>query len=725
MKFYESLKILLVCVLPVIAGCSKPSLPDITYRDLLESMLDTERICDLSQPGSILFSSWDRSGGNDDCGNFLGDGPTGWKILCDVKGSGYISRSWFTGSKDSTKRIRFYVDNAKTPIHETTLADWCGIPGRFENLPIHGYEPYCWFSWVPISFNRRLIVMEEAPVSDEKIYYQINVNLLSDSKKVESWHPDMLKEHDVQETIKRINEKWTRLQHVPVPNDFRKFVAEPGIELVLFQADGHGIIRDLSFSPLTEIAEKVEDREELLRALIVRAYWDGVEEPSVEVPLGVLCGSMWHEISYSSIYFGVSSGIFRIAFPMPFRDGAKIAILNQSPAPVELGFSIDIDEQEPNETSGYFHTGWRKSLATQVGVPHTVLNTKGRGKFVGCLLGVINLDSSWWALEGDEQIIADGGQTSKWLGTGLEDYFNGGWYYGNALASPLHGIPFKAPFRTLQYRIHLTDPVNFNSDLNMTFERGPDHESHAEMESVSFYYLEFPGKADSDLRDLEFRRPVEDPVRPYTLMTEVNNMERLGDISGAIRTINDFIERYPDLPLKDVLERRIANYSNPPVIETGRAIIGVYANTLVRIFLDGKLLFSVNDPKAMRVNFQDIELPPGDHILAIQYGRHAYPDWVQLMLEYPGGFIGTDNSWKFAFDPVGKWADYDYDDMSWSFHEYIWRKGPPEAPYVWCEPHDRVMLQSKAWAIAPAVDWPMTGKNAVFRKKFSVPETEK
>ena len=85
----------------------------------------------------------------------------------------------------------------------------------------------------------------------------------------------------------------------------------------------------------------------------------------------------------------------------------------------------------------------------------------------------------------------DGGQPF-WFGTGLEDYFTGGWYYQNVLARPLHGFASQNLFRTVQYRVHLPDVINFKQSFRMVFERGPDNASHGAFESLAWYYLDRP-----------------------------------------------------------------------------------------------------------------------------------------------------------------------------------------------------------------------------------------
>ena len=98
-------------------------------------------------------------------------------------------------------------------------------------------------------------------------------------------------------------------------------------------------------------------------------------------------------------------------------------------------------------------------------------------------------------VKGDLRI--DGAAVPQWKGTGLEDYFNCGWYYRNPLARPLHGLLFKAPFRTVQYRLHLNDAVLFDRSIDVRFERGPDNASNGWLESVGYYYMRTPVAAGS------------------------------------------------------------------------------------------------------------------------------------------------------------------------------------------------------------------------------------
>lgn len=55
-----------------------------------------------------------------------------------------------------------------------------------------------------------------------------------------------------------------------------------------------------------------------------------------------------------------------------------------------------------------------------------MLDTKGRGHYVGCNLSVLHFQGSWWG-EGDDMILIDDEEEPSINGTGAEDYFNHAW----------------------------------------------------------------------------------------------------------------------------------------------------------------------------------------------------------------------------------------------------------------------------------------------------------
>ena len=72
------------------------------------------------------------------------------------------------------------------------------------------------------------------------------------------------------------------------------------------------------------------------RTLVLRAYWDGADEPAVEVPYGDFFCSGWGRFAQvnSQPIAANPHGGFNSYWPMPFRSGARLTIENTSEVPV-------------------------------------------------------------------------------------------------------------------------------------------------------------------------------------------------------------------------------------------------------------------------------------------------------------------------------------------------------------------------------------------------------
>jgi hypothetical protein len=98
---------LIVCLLATAIGNTQPI-------DLWRHMLHPETLADTVAVEPLRFSSWDRSGGNSDLGQFYGTDSNGWNILCDVTGAGVVTEFWVTYRPLSpSSRIRIYTLSQK------------------------------------------------------------------------------------------------------------------------------------------------------------------------------------------------------------------------------------------------------------------------------------------------------------------------------------------------------------------------------------------------------------------------------------------------------------------------------------------------------------------------------------------------------------------------------------------------------------------------------------
>lgn len=245
---------------------------------------------------------------------------------------------------------------------------------------------------------------------------------------------------------------------------------DKGQTLVLAELDGPSVVAHIwctigSYDPFHG------------RSLVLRAYWDGAEKPSVQVPLGDFFG-VGHGamIDYTSAPACVTSnGRARVSFwRMPFLKSAKITITNESDTYDCDSFYYYIDwekhEALPADTV-YFHAAYRQEFPVKPG-DYTLLETTGRGHYAGTLYNVVQMENGWFG-EGDDRFYVDGEEYPSLSGTGTEDYFNDAWGF-RRISNPYYGVSvwdgYFAGDRVSAYRWHIPDPVPFKKSLKVAME---------------------------------------------------------------------------------------------------------------------------------------------------------------------------------------------------------------------------------------------------------------
>ena len=101
-------------------------------------------------------------------------------------------------------------------------------------------------------------------------------------------------------------------------------------------------------------------------------------------------------------------------------------------------------------------------------------------------------------LEAPEQVFVDGDwEKPRIAGTGLEDYFMGGWYFREGLfAGDLHGLPVKDALNSMaaMYRVHESDAIRFRRRFRIEFTNPfPEEARPFRHSSAAFLYLADPG----------------------------------------------------------------------------------------------------------------------------------------------------------------------------------------------------------------------------------------
>ena len=239
-----------------------------------------------------------------------------------------------------------------------------------------------------------------------------------------------------------------------------------------------------------------------LRRLLLRMYWDGEKNPSVECPVGDFFGDGFSYTQWTSYPLGMSSGGYYCYFPMPFANGAKIELVNESGMKVP-SFYYHIDYQQIDSLTdpdvGRFHCQWRREPRTDPKQNYLILDAEGRGQFVGTILEMQGYgDKQITFLEGDEFVYVDGETNASIRGTGTEDYFTSGWYFNRGTYSgPLHGLILKDDTlwsRIIAYRFHFGDQIPFRKNIRFTIEHGHANEELGDYASVAFWYQAEPHK---------------------------------------------------------------------------------------------------------------------------------------------------------------------------------------------------------------------------------------
>lgn len=278
-------------------------------------------------------------------------------------------------------------------------------------------------------------------------------------------------------------------------NDDRLHIA-PGETVTIAETAGAGVVTHIW------VTVNCASRH-ALRKIVLRAWWDGEAEPSIECPLGDFFG-MGHgqTRNFASLPLQMSpqdGKALNCYFPMPFAAGMRFAVTNEAEHELLFYYYIDLELHDALEDGlGRFHAQWRRAapqpfdetglsneevlfggVTTDAARNHTILDAAGHGHYVGCLLSVYSRRRSqnWdWYGEGDDMIFVDGepgisvpdagrrrqiaaeapqpviadrpesapGANDAWPptlhGTGTEDYFNTAWCPNQEYSAPYHGI---------------------------------------------------------------------------------------------------------------------------------------------------------------------------------------------------------------------------------------------------------------------------------------------
>ena len=299
---------------------------------------------------------------------------------------------------------------------------------------------------------------------------------------------------------------------------------ESGETFTMAEIDGPGAIQQIWLTPSGN-----------WRYMILRFYWDGEKEPSVECPVGDFFACGWRKYAQlTSLPVCVNPGsAFNCYWEMPFRKKARFTLENLGEKQCTLYYQINYTLTEIPDDAAYFHAQFRRTNPLPYKEDYTIVDgIKGWGHFVGTYMcwGVNN--NGWWG-EGEIKFFMDGDSKFPTIcGTGTEDYFCGSYGFHaqdengkteyREYTTAYAGMPQvirpdglnRANTRFGLYRWHIMDPIRFEKDLKVTIQAlgwrsgGRYLPLQDDISSVAYWYQKephapFPKLPDKDYLEIQ------------------------------------------------------------------------------------------------------------------------------------------------------------------------------------------------------------------------------
>ncbi len=404
-------------------------------------------------------------------------------VLFDDPGAGVVTRLWLTSGGptatclDETLRVRLYFGEATQPLLDLPLArlfDGSTLPFTAPLVFDRTSGSGGYTSYVPIAFRQGLRIaltgldldgpcsLATAP-SPPRLWYQIDAQRLPPGS--------VTSDFSVADAFLQLREflaatgedPWSRGLGMQTSS----FSLAPGEAHVIAQPGGGtlaGLRIDADPAAWANVQLEIEADGEPVLALPLTAAF-GVEAAQALPMRSPLQGRDAGNRLYSW-------------WPMPFRGDLLIRLRNLSAGttgPMRVDWSID----PGTPAAGAARHFALEHAACSTGGPtheHRLLALSGSGRLMA-LGGHFSAHGAGdpHYLEGDTRIRFDGMLAPAWPGTGLEDFYNGGFYFnwGQPYRQPWSGASLVDPQGvSAMWRLLLADAPNFADGIEVLQEAG-------------------------------------------------------------------------------------------------------------------------------------------------------------------------------------------------------------------------------------------------------------
>ena len=470
----------------------------------------------LVDPGNKDFNSFlglcgDHSetvGQQNDASVACGPGQTGYMVAAD-DGPGFVSRMLLARGISSpsssvldelrpmNERVRVYIDDEQKPVIDSLWSELADAKSAPFNSPLTGWTSGGTISYLPISYSNRLrVFIDDLNASSTLTLYYVHVTTHR-VQATQPFKPDVLTSPEAR----------AELDHaLAAPSEAGEVWFDDSVTLAatgafnVWSRDRPGTLRRI------ELELPAENANAVLAEIALRLSWDD-GAAAVDLPLGAMFGSRHGVTPVSTLPLSVASDAntvkMSLSLPMPFANSAKLELVRSGESSRTLKLRLRGTDDIPKGEWGHLRSAFSEQRDPRSGDRFRVAAISGKGKYLGSILYVHGkADASGQVraselgfLEGDERLDVDGQTT--WLGTGTDNYFNGGFYFKDGLFNS----PFAAVSQlddgsssgtsavTMMRWTMLTDEINFQKQLELSFEYGANRPATArDYAAVSFYY---------------------------------------------------------------------------------------------------------------------------------------------------------------------------------------------------------------------------------------------
>lgn len=446
-----------------------------------------------------MASSYDRTGGNNDYNNYesLAVYP---RLVTELDGPGVLTRFWMPHlAAAGNTNIRVIIDGTVV-IGNTSSAILGGTDGSGPTLRSPFVQTLVGgqVSYEPIAFQHSLKI-DNDPVGAD--FHQWGYHRLPAGTTVASYTGTLTAAQQASRNaaanvLNSAGSNPAGADPLATRTTPASLNIPAGGTVSLANLTGAGTVREINLNMGASISDSQLD------GLRLRVRYGNEAGYAIDVPVSHFFGVGHGRAAYKSLPLGVNNdGSYYSYWPMPYDAGVTIELHNTTGSSIATGNSSVEYKTGAVANAGKLHAVHREEVTTAGQTHFELLNITGSGHYVGNMLYARTQNSN--QLEGDDLIIVDGDVANAIRGTGLEDAYNGGYYYnrltgyqidetGTPDTAALHGLlQFNNFVSTDQYRWLIPDSVPFTDSLQVKMENWQSLAGNT-FGSTAFYYSTVP-----------------------------------------------------------------------------------------------------------------------------------------------------------------------------------------------------------------------------------------